>query len=157
MEKMESKIYPAVFHKAEVGYWVEFPDVAGCFTQGETLEEAFRMAKEALALGLDGVENVVATPIEDIAVADGDRVLLVEADNADDIEYFKTSEVPKMIENGLADKGYTKYQVAQILGVDRAYITKIAKGASTPAPEMAKRIGLLLGFDWKVFYATEQQ
>ncbi len=153
---MEGKIYPAVFHRAEVGYWVEFPDVEGCFTQGETLEEAFKMAKEALALGLDGVGDVVPSALEDITVEDGARVLLVEADSADDIEYFKTSEVPKMIENGLTNKGFTKYQVAQILGVDRAYITKIAKGASTPSPEMAKRIALLLGFDWKVFYANEQ-
>ncbi len=153
---MKNRIFPALFHKEENGsYWVEFPDVVGCFTQGENLEEAFKKAKEALALGLDG-NNVEPTPIEEVVVADTDRVLLVEADSGEDIEYFKNSEILKVIEDGLENKGYTKYQAAQILGVDRSYITKITKGASTPAPDMAKRIALLLGFDWRVFYADER-
>lgn len=150
---MDNKIYPAIFHKEENGYWVEFPDVEGCYTQGETLEDAFKKAKEALALSLDGMEEVSCTSIENITVEGSDKVLLVEADTPEDIVYFKTSEIPKKIEEGLEDRGFTKYQVAQILGVDRAYITKIAKGASTPAPDMAKRIALLLGFDWRLFYA----
>lgn len=46
--------YPAIFHPAEEGgYWVEFPDLKGCFTQGETLEEAREHAVEALTLWLE--------------------------------------------------------------------------------------------------------
>ena len=42
-------MYPAIFHKAEEGgYWVEFPDLDGCLTEGDTLEEAYHMAIEAL-------------------------------------------------------------------------------------------------------------
>ena len=37
----------------EIGYWVEFPDLPGCLTQGDTLEEAYQYAKEALNLYLD--------------------------------------------------------------------------------------------------------
>jgi transcriptional regulator with XRE-family HTH domain len=70
--------------------------------------------------------------------------MLVEADSGDDIVYFKNSEVPRAIENGLEKKGYTKYQMAQILGVDRAYISRIAKGERVPSVDMAKRIGILL-------------
>ena len=33
------KIYPAIFHEEET-YWVEFPDLKGCVTEGSTLEEA---------------------------------------------------------------------------------------------------------------------
>jgi len=52
------KIYPAIFHTAEAGgYWVNFPDFAGG-TQGETLEEAVKMAEDCLAV-------LVATYIED--------------------------------------------------------------------------------------------
>lgn len=40
-------IYPAVFYKGEGGYTVEFPDLPGCVTQGETLEEAMEMAIDA--------------------------------------------------------------------------------------------------------------
>ena len=43
-------VYPAVFYNAvEGGYCVEFPDVEGAITQGETLYEAMEMAEDALA------------------------------------------------------------------------------------------------------------
>ena len=47
--------YPAVFHAAEDtgGYWVEFPDLPGCITEGNTEEEAEERAREALSLFLD--------------------------------------------------------------------------------------------------------
>lgn len=151
---MEHRIFPAIFHKEENGgYWVEFPDLPGCFSQGETLEEAYVMSKEALALWLDDSEPKNPSELETIKVEGDDKVMLVEADNGDDIIYFKQSQVPKLIEEGLEKKGYTKYQVAQILGVDRGFITRITKGERTPSPDMAKRIGLLLDFDWRIFYA----
>lgn len=45
------KVYPAIFHE-EDGYWVEFPDLAGCNTCGSTLEETMELAQEALGLYL---------------------------------------------------------------------------------------------------------
>ena len=48
---MNKLFYPAVFHTAEEGgYWISFPDFPECFTQGETLEEAYEMATDALGL-----------------------------------------------------------------------------------------------------------
>jgi len=44
----ESYIYPAIFTYADDGISVEFPDLPGCVTCGETEEEAFRMAQDAL-------------------------------------------------------------------------------------------------------------
>ena len=35
------------------GYSVTFPDIPGCITQGDTKEEALKMAKEALELTLE--------------------------------------------------------------------------------------------------------
>lgn len=150
---MGNRIYPAKFHKEEKGYWVEFPDLPGCFTQGETLEEAYDMAKEALALWLDGAIPAAPSAVERIAIEGSDRVMLVEADSGDNIVYFKNSEIPKAIETGLEKKGFTKYQVAQILDVDRGYITRITKGERVPSVDMAKRIGTLLDFDWHLFFA----
>lgn len=43
-------VYPAIFYKAvEGGYYIDFPDVEGATTQGETLFEALEMAEDALA------------------------------------------------------------------------------------------------------------
>lgn len=69
--------YPACFYyEKEGGYSVVFPDLPGCITQGDTLEQAIEMAEDA-ALGwlLDELENgsdiPVARRIEDVKI-DGD-------------------------------------------------------------------------------------
>jgi len=42
-------IYPAIFTKeSDGGYWVRFPDLEGCMTEGENINEAAKMAEEAL-------------------------------------------------------------------------------------------------------------
>ena len=56
---MNTVYYPAVFHEEEKGYWVEFPDLPGCFTQGDSEQEALSMAKDALGLYLDeNLDNI---------------------------------------------------------------------------------------------------
>lgn len=69
------KVYPAIFHE-EDGYWVEFPDLTGCVTEGNTLEEAMAMAQEALGLWLVsqiemGNELPASSNIADIHTDDG--------------------------------------------------------------------------------------
>lgn len=55
---MAKYIYPAIFEtEDEGGYSVSFPDVEGCFTCGDTLEEALAMAKDALSLMLVDIED----------------------------------------------------------------------------------------------------
>ena len=51
------KVYPAIFLKEETGYSVSFPDLDGCLTEGDTLEEAVEMAQEALGLYLVSLEE----------------------------------------------------------------------------------------------------
>lgn len=46
--------YPAIFHNDEKGgYWISFPDFPECFTQGETIDEAYKMAVDAIGLCID--------------------------------------------------------------------------------------------------------
>lgn len=50
---MKKLFYPALFHKAEEGgFWISFPDIPECLTQGEDMEQAYEMAVEALGLAL---------------------------------------------------------------------------------------------------------
>jgi len=51
MKKLVS--YPAIFHEEDNGYFVEFPDLEGCFTQGENLTEATVKAHEVLGYYLE--------------------------------------------------------------------------------------------------------
>ena len=41
--------YPAICHYEDEGYWCEFPDLDGCFSQGDTEREIIENAQEALA------------------------------------------------------------------------------------------------------------
>lgn len=48
--------YTIVIHPAEEGgFWVSVPALPGCFTQGETEEEAVSMVKEAIQCHLEGL------------------------------------------------------------------------------------------------------
>ena len=55
---MDKYIFPALFEKGETkGYVVSFPDLPGCITEGDNIEEAIQMAKEALELHLYNMEE----------------------------------------------------------------------------------------------------
>ena len=42
---MSKLFYPAVFHKAEEGgFWVSFPDLPECLTEGDNMEQAYAKA-----------------------------------------------------------------------------------------------------------------
>lgn len=52
------------------------------------------------------------------------------------------------------EKGLTHEQVAEQVGIDRSYYTKIENG-SIPSVKVAKRIASVLGFDWTLFYEQD--
>ena len=63
--------YTVIFEPAEEGgYVVRVPALPGCYTQGETLEEAKEMVKEAIALHLESLlKNGLPIPDEDDSTA----------------------------------------------------------------------------------------
>ena len=51
MKNKSQLLFPALFHNDNTHmYIVEFPDLQGCFTQGNSLQEAFFNAQEVLAI-----------------------------------------------------------------------------------------------------------
>lgn len=82
---MDKYIFPAVFDPCEKGgYCITFPDLPGIVTEGDTVEEAYAMAKEALELHLWGMEDdndtiPEPTPPNKIEVPSGGFVSLIEA------------------------------------------------------------------------------
>ena len=72
---------------ADSDFGIEFPDLPGCITAGKTMQEARRMAAEALALHLEGmaadgfdapVARDLRTIRDDPACADATTLILVE-------------------------------------------------------------------------------
>lgn len=42
-------VYPAIFHEDGNEYWVEFPDLKGCYTYGTSINDTMESAQEALS------------------------------------------------------------------------------------------------------------
>ena len=54
---MAKYIYPAVFTKEGTQYSVYFPDLESCYTQGDSLQDAYEMAGDVLCLTLYNLEE----------------------------------------------------------------------------------------------------
>ena len=77
------KVFPAIIHKESESFWVEFPDLRGCYSDGESLEEALRNAEEALGL------YIAACQEESISIpAASDISALRESITEDDVTSY---------------------------------------------------------------------
>ena len=88
---MAKYVYPAVFSPEESGYSVLFPDLDGCYTCGDNLQDAIMMAEDVLAFYLYDEEkagNTIPepTPAERIEVSGKDFVNYIACDTR---EYAK--------------------------------------------------------------------
>lgn len=53
-------VYNVIVHTAEEGgYWAEVPDLPGCYTEADTLDELNANLKEAISLYLEDGPDVV--------------------------------------------------------------------------------------------------
>lgn len=58
--------YSVVLHEAEEGgYWAEVPALPGCYSQGETVDEALEHVREAIEAYLDLLRDRGQAPPDD--------------------------------------------------------------------------------------------
>ena len=104
--------YPAIIHHEDNSYWIEFPDLEGCHTFADTLEEVFASAREAL----DSYCSVLSDegkplPIpSDIALCDhgkDDILALIEVSAKQD-SVKKTLSIPAWL-NAAAEKRHINF------------------------------------------------
>ena len=98
--------YPAVFHEAlDVGgFWVEYPDLPGCFSQGKTIEETIENSKEALGLFLETDEDLYQrtfsnpSQIQDVMkLFPNEIVVFIEYDPIYYARKYKTKAIKKTL------------------------------------------------------------
>lgn len=81
---MAKYFYPAKFQEEEDGFAVSFPDLPGCFTEGDSLEDAYKMAVDAIGLYLVDTKKGASFPMgsspKEIVLADNEFVALIEFD-----------------------------------------------------------------------------
>lgn len=82
------KYYPAIFTKEDIGFSTAAIDLDGCFSEGNTFEEAYTNTQNAIGLYLDGCETYpsASDPASVINTAANQFVCVIEFD---DIEYKK--------------------------------------------------------------------
>lgn len=123
-------IYPAVFHhEDDTSYWVEFPDLPGCFTDGDTQEDALNNAQEAMALYLepDGETEPNyphATDITDISQPENGFVSYVVSDvdlTKSSRSVKKTLTIPEWLNTRATQQGVNFSQVLQEALINRCY------------------------------------
>lgn len=76
--------YPAIVHAEEGQFWVEFPDLEGCYSEGDNLADAIANAADALGGYLcsmmdRGIEAPAASDVKAID-AGGDFVTIIVTD-----------------------------------------------------------------------------
>lgn len=93
--------YPAVFQEETDGYSVRFPDLEGCFTEGDTLEQAYANAFEAMGLFFDDEGEKFSFPKAsrpaDISLESGESVVLVEFDIDEYRKRFDSRKIKKTL------------------------------------------------------------
>lgn len=118
-------IYPAVFHYADDGISVEFPDLPGCFSYGDSDVEALTNAKEALELHLFGLEDdseEIPEPshVRDIKHSDNESIVFIDVWMTPVRDYMrnkaikKTLTIPKWL-NDVATENHVNF--SQLLQV----------------------------------------
>jgi predicted RNase H-like HicB family nuclease len=69
-------VYPAIFHQEDDAVWAEFPDLPGCQTFGDNVEECILSAQEALGAYAESVIE------RDIKLAESSDVRSLKTDDA---------------------------------------------------------------------------
>jgi len=119
----KSYTYAAIFtQEQDGGYSIHFPQLDGCYTQGDSFEDALRMAMDAMSLHLYGMEqDGEAIPVPNLSVhaADGELVVPITAwmtpfrDEMENRAVKKTLTIPAWLNEAAERRGGVNY--SQIL------------------------------------------
>lgn len=122
---MAKYAYPAIFTPEESGgYSIIFPDIDGCYTCGDSLEDGIEMAEDALALVLYGYEKdkrTIPSPSDrtTISLDDGDFINYIACDTMAYRKMYnsqavkKTLTIPEWLNEAASEAGVNFSQVLQ--------------------------------------------
>ena len=99
---MSRYVYPAVFSPEESGYSVFFPDLDGCYTCGDSLQDAIMLAEDVLAFYLYDAEragNAIPkpTPSEQVEVNGKEFVNYIACDTREYAKLHNNRAVKKTL------------------------------------------------------------
>ena len=122
---MDKLFYPAIFHTAEEGgFWITFPDLPECLTQGDDMKQAYEMAVDALGLAITSRKKAnedipPASQPCDLIVEHGETCIVIEFDmrsyqrRTNSRAVKKTLSIPEWLNEEAMEKGVNFSQVLQ--------------------------------------------
>jgi predicted RNase H-like HicB family nuclease len=122
---MAKYAYPAIFTPEEDGtYSINFPDLEGCYTCGDNLEEGIEMAEDVLALILygyekDGREIPSPSPAKSLPLSEQEFVNYIACDTITYRKMYnnksvkKTLTIPEWLNESATSMGLNFSQVLQ--------------------------------------------
>lgn len=122
---MAKYAYPAIFTLEEDGtYSIIFPNLEGCYTCGDNLEDGIEMAEDALALTLYGYETdgrtiPAASTLKTISTPENSFVNFIACDTLTYRKMYnnkaikKTLTIPEWLNEAATSAGFNFSQVLQ--------------------------------------------
>ena len=136
MTSRQCGYYARVIKERGAGYCVEFPDLPGCLTEGDTLPEAFENARAALAGWLF------------VALRSGDEVPTAKQYRGRQYHLIVPDldvAVPLTILSARKRHGLTQTEVAEELGMSQQAYRKLeVPGKSNPTLRTLERLSKVL-------------
>ena len=121
----------AVFKKEEEeGYTVFCPNIEGVFSEGDTLEDARQMIKDAL-------EGVIAVALEENLenYFSDEEYLPKEGEIVEPVDINKKLQVAVSIKIARERAGYSQRQIAEKIGIKQQHISRYEKGLVIPSAD----------------------
>jgi antitoxin HicB len=139
--------YPAkIRHLSEdKSYLVEFPDLPGCLTEGDTLEEAKQNAKEALTGYLSSIFE------RNLKIPDPSAL---RGKNIHHIEPESEVAVPVLLRKLRETRKLTQGDIAKVLGISYQAYQRLEKpGKSNPTLKTLERLAKVFNKDLRLEFA----
>ncbi len=125
---MNTKTYHVVVERDEDGYWfVDFPDVSGCHTQGRTLRQARARMRDALSLYVADAQNAVL--VEDLRLPSETLAKVQQSDHLRDQAcqvQQESQRANKDAVRGLLAIGLTLRDAGEVLGLSYQRVHQLA-------------------------------
>lgn len=123
MERASRYTYTAVFTREEDGgYSVRFPQLDGCYTQGDDFDDARKNAVEAMSLHLYGMEQdgeSIPEPVHEVETGEGETAVAITAwmtpfrEDMENRAVKKTLTIPAWLNDAAEKRGVNYSQILQ--------------------------------------------
>ena len=135
MKKEILLTYPAIFTLEDNQYWVEFIDLKGCFSDGDTLSIAMENAKEAMGLFLEDLNDYpkCTTDIKKIKLEDNQIISFVTVNLVEHRKKYENKSIKKTLSipawlNTIAERENINFsQLLQKALIDTLNVDKMKK------------------------------